>query len=116
MQMNAHIATCYGQSLNQDNDRKFDIIFNIDELTLKFEDIPKHIGPYFDYISAIMMLYAAICGGRNREAINFVRQRIGASDTFLLDQSTSHHRQQVSIIQALKPAYVHLSRVLILDH
>jgi hypothetical protein len=25
-------------------------------------------------------MYAAICGGRNREAITFVRQRIGATD------------------------------------
>ena len=83
--MNNYIANCYGQSLNQEGNRKFDIIFNIDELTLKYDDIPKQVGPYFDYIAHVIQLYAAICAGRNREAITQLRTRIGASDTFLLD-------------------------------
>jgi|LauGreDrversion4_2_1035121.scaffolds.fasta_scaffold63263_3 hypothetical protein len=73
MQMNTHIQSCFGQSLNQENDRKFDVIFNVDELTLKYDDLPKSLGPYFDYISAVMGLYTAMCAGRNREAITFVR-------------------------------------------
>ncbi len=116
MQMNTHIQSCFGQSLNQENDRKFDVIFNVDELTLKYDDLPKSLGPYFDYISAVMGLYTAMCAGRNREAITFVRQRIGVSDTFLLDQCTSHHRQIVQVAQRLKPAYIKLAKVLILEH
>lgn len=72
-QMNPHINNCYGNQLNQENDRKFDIIFNMDDLTLRYDDIPKQIGPYFDYISAVIQMYAAVCSGRNREAITFLR-------------------------------------------
>lgn len=29
-------------------------------------------------------MYAALCGGRNKEAVQFIRQRIGATDSFLI--------------------------------
>lgn len=78
--MNPYLQNSSGNYTSQDNDRKFDVVFNLDDLTLKHDDNPAQIGPYFEYIAAVIQMYAAICGGRNREAITFLRQRIGATD------------------------------------
>jgi len=78
--MNPHIASCYGQGLNQENDRKFDIIFDVGELTIKHEESSKYLDLYFSYVSAVVDLYRAICGGRHREATLVLRERIGATE------------------------------------
>lgn len=48
--MNPTISSCYSQSLNQEGDRNFDIVFDISELTLRHEEMPNILGLYFDYV------------------------------------------------------------------
>ncbi len=93
--MNPCISSCYGQSLNQEGDRNFDIVFDISELTLRHEEMPNVLDLYFDYVSRVVQLYTSLVGGRNREATTIIRERIGASEQVLLSLCTHKDRQQI---------------------
>ena len=38
--MNPYLQNSSGNYTSQDNDRKFDVVFNLDDLTLKHDDNP----------------------------------------------------------------------------
>lgn len=115
--MNTAISSCYSQSLNQEGDRNFDIIFDVAELTLKQEEQPVELVLYFDYIQKVCQLYTALICGRNKEAATTIRERIGAKEQFLFLLCPHADRQSPSLItvQDIKPAFLNLLSMLVLN-
>jgi hypothetical protein len=68
--------------MDQDH-RKFDKVYDLNDMTkniTKFPDL--HV--YYEYIAAVVNLYAILCADRNIDAVRIMRERIGISNHFLL--------------------------------
>ena len=65
LNMNPNLSTCFSQGGALDATKKFDIIFDLSELSILERDQPGQVKPYIDYICAVLNLYTAICAGRN---------------------------------------------------
>jgi hypothetical protein len=115
LEQNPVIESCYGAGLNQEGDRKFDIIFDVAQVSAKFHDNQKTISMYFEYINSVVNLYAYVCGGRNMEACNLVRDRVGCSTRLLLMLCSSDQKEEVKILSAIKASFITLVRVLVLE-
>ena len=63
---------------NQEGAKKFDIVFDLADLSRRASDNQLLCG-YIRYLSAVCDMYAAICCGRNKEAVTAIRERVGVS-------------------------------------
>ena len=82
IEKNALLFECCSASLDQDG-RRFDKIYDLGVLSKQASD-DNDILVYFEYIAAVVNLYAILCADRNLEGINIMRNRIGVSNYFLL--------------------------------
>ena len=69
---------------------------------------------YFDYMVAVINLYAVLCADRNREAITIIKTTIGIDDYFMLTCSETDERAigAMKFNQSLKTALVNLSQAI----
>lgn len=116
LSMNPNLSSCFSQGGALDGIKKFDIIFDLSELSILERDQPGFVKPYIDYICAVLNLYAAICAGRNQLAIVALRDRIGLNLQMILTIAESFTKELLPINANLKVAFLKLTRTFILEN
>ena len=112
MEKNKLLEKSKCQSMNADG-RKFERVFDLSTISKEVQDNPDMM-IYFDYMVAVINLYAALCADRNREAIAIIKTTIGIDDYFMLTCSETDERAigAMKFNQSLKTALVNLSQAI----
>lgn len=59
------------------------MIYDLAELSTRCEANPDQYALYINYITTVIDFYAALCAGRNMQAIIVMRTKIGFSNEFI---------------------------------
>lgn len=112
LQQNPSLNQCCAQGQTLDGQKKFDIIFDLGEMNQVSKLDREHIEPYFEYIKAAVGLYEELCVGRNLDAVQAMRSRLGLSNQTILTVVESERKQQIEIHETVKDAFLRLVKSL----
>ena len=116
--INPRLKDCGENGNNIEGIKKFDIIFDMYGLTKHHNDGHEDLTSYFEYISAVLDLYGALCAGRNTNVISSMRERIGLTNKLILNMTESDFREQDyrKAHPILKAAFLRIAKTLVLDY
>ena len=89
------------------------MIYDLVEFSARCESNADQYAPYVNYITSVIDLYAALCAGRNMQAIIAMRTKIGFTNEFIqviLDPAETGYNKRIKI------AIIKLVKTLLIDY
>lgn len=100
--------------MQQRNQNQYELIFDLHELTRKYETKGVETWPYVNYICAVVNLYAHMCLSANTQAIKHMAE-IGLTEAHIL-QCIHKDTEKLLIHEKLKQSYMFLTRVMYIEN
>ena len=116
LQLNPHLNQCCSQGQSLDGQKRFDIIFDLAELTQVARLDRESFQPYFEYVKAVLGLYEQLCQGRNLNSVQAMRENLGISNNLILTVCESEAKEQLVIHETLKDGFLRLAKSLFYNY